>query len=75
MVYSLIVDFLGRCVSFALWGTLSLLGDSGVCSAWGPLPSLLRKPPLLDKQKAAKILPSVFPLLHDPRMRGDALWW
>lgn len=75
MVYSLTGHFLGSCVSFALWGTLSLLGDSGVCSPWGSLASLLRKPPLLAKQKASKILSSVFLHLHDLKMHGDAPWW
>lgn len=41
----------------------------------GSLASLLRKPPLLAKQKAPKILPSVFLHLHDPRMHGGAPWW
>lgn len=36
----------------------------------GSLASLLRKPPLLAKQKDPKILPSVFLHLHHPRMRG-----
>lgn len=68
MLYSSIVDFRGRC--------LCTLGDIVSSGGWrgvrcmGSLASLLRKPPLLAKQKAPKILPSVFLHLHDPRMHG-----